>query len=273
MAEFPRLYCPICANNDLSRFTLHKGMDDKPFAAVCDVCRLCLECKLTADPINVYRESNYDKTRNKGEGGSRWSRFHHDCAVAKDRIKQVERVLSDGKTLSDFQSWQDVGCSNGAVGVALRSSAPHLSFCGFEADPETAKQASALTGLTIAPYSDWPLHAQAKPVISFYDVLEHVLNPVSMLEKAISRCVYTRLGLIVIECPDYGEVANSTSKFYSWKHRRVSDDVTEHLWHFSQPSLEYLRERLQSHASPATVKAVSYSRHIPGRLQAVWLVE
>lgn len=270
---FPRLYCPVCSNNDLKNFRLLRDLTDQPYAAVCNDCGLCMECKLTPDPINVYRAENYDKSRNKGAGGSRWTRFHHDCAVAKDRIEQLKRVLPTDFTLDDIGAWNDIGCSNGAVGVVLQGVLPHVSFHGVEADEKSADEVRALTGLTVSNRGSTTDY-KGLVIVSMYDVLEHVLNPLDMVSRAVHTCRASSVGgLIIIECPDYDDVAGSDAEFYTWKHRRVTDEVTEHIWHFSEASLERLRLRLNDVHSTATVSPVSYSRNIKGRLQAVWRVE
>ncbi len=256
MAVFDLLHCPIC--DDASQgFTLLTASDPLP-AYSCNGCGLGIETVLSRDPLGDYRRATYDDRRNAGIGGPRWPRFHHDTAVAALRLSQL------GTSVPSSGTWVDVGCSNGAfIALARRRG---WKVLGVEADTAAAEEVSRVVGLRVIDFSTWVAIAQgenahrAVDVISFFDVVEHLLDPVGVLRAAANAVVPG--GVIVVEVPDLTAAGDG---FSTWGHRRVTADFTEHLWHFNENSLDLLRVR----HLPGFVK-VRVARPVPGRLQVVW---
>ena len=99
-------------------------------------------------------------------------------------------------------------------------------------------------------------------VISFFDVLEHMFDPVAAVMQACNM-LRTTGGLLIIEVPHFYE-GMSPVEFVQWKHRRISQDITEHIWHFSETSLLTLLER---YAGDGNLVATVHP--IPGKLQII----
>ncbi|HUR56048.1 MAG TPA: methyltransferase domain-containing protein, partial [Gemmataceae bacterium] len=172
-----------------------------------------------------------------------------------DRLQQLAGVLPAPGY------WVDVGCSNGAMLALLRRRGWVVT--GVEADPAACAEVTSLTGLSVIPFSQWqPLAASRleATATSLYDVLEHCVDPVGVL-KAASRSLRPD-GVLIVEVPDFDTAPDD---FKTWKHRRVARSFTEHVWHFSERSLDCLRARHLSDLVPARV-----ARPVAGRLQVVW---
>ncbi len=104
----------------------------------------------------------------------------------------------------------DVGCSNGALGQALRAQVPGRTVWGIEADPAFCREASAridnvvqadLNGL------DWTetFATQRFDSVIFADVLEHLLDPWTVLRRAVA--VLSPGGVVVISVPNIRHVS------------------------------------------------------------------
>jgi len=258
VSEHKEIVCPICNSSDFEELT-HLP----PKAVKCKYCGLGIECSLTADPVNVYKSKNYDNViRNYGNGGSRWSRFHHDSSVSVKRLEQLSKYISHIQNTPKV--WLDVGCSNGAFLSTARRYGWQVR--GVEADVDNAKEVMELLGITTIPYSTWMismLNSNDSPMancVSLFDVLEHVLDPVSTIIAACNSL--KNGGVLVLEVPDFD---TASGDFINWKHRRCSNTVTEHIWHFSENSLDTLVKK----ASQNT-RVVGVNRPVPTKLQMVW---
>lgn len=220
-AGFDLLHCPVCDGPPVDPAVL----DTAPLAVRCSGCGLGIEADLRLSPT-AYARAEYDRHRNAGQGGNRWARFHHDSAVAACRFDQLAGVLPD----RPGRVWVDVGCGAGAHLAAARRRG--WTAAGVEADPDTAAEVTAVLGVPVFPYGAWVTTAAAGPaavdVVSFFDSLEHLLDPVGALVAAAAAV--RPGGLVVVEAPDLAAVR--PADFPRWKHRRNAE-FTEHVWHFS----------------------------------------
>lgn len=255
-----RVICPVCDGTD---FTV---LDTAPAASRCQFCGLGIEHTLAARPLSFYERGAYDATRDHGAGSDRWTRFHHDSAVAADRMGQLEKVLPATQNAKGL--WVDVGCSNGAVLVAARKRG--WQVVGTEFDRATADEVSRVLGFLVLEAAQWyaaanaPGNAGKANVVSLFDVLEHVLDPVGLLQAAVASLAAD--GIVVIEVPDFGTVAENPEAFVKWHHRRVKPgEAAEHQWHFTADALDTLRTRRLT-----GVAAVRTTRPVAGKLQVVW---
>lgn len=233
---YDKVICPICDGTEVIKLDGQKKDDNDKGVVKCVSCGLGIELSLRLNNAD-YSKTFYDQTR--GVGNGTWARFHHDSFVASERLKQLKTALP-----KDPGVWLDVGCSNGATISYLRRQG--WTVAGVEADPAFCQEVTSMVGAPIMPYRDWlasSLSLKARPsdgftVISFFDVLEHVIDPVAAIQAAVQSCS-SNGGLIVVEAPDFG----SCPDIYSWKHRRLHEGMTEHIWHFTKSSLEILFRR------------------------------
>lgn len=260
--SFDLLHCPVCDAADQGFTPLDPGTLTGFPAVQCRGCGLGIEQTLSADPVGPYARDAYDAARNAGAGGARWRRFHHDTAVAAARLAQL------GPSLPTGTAWVDVGCSAGALLALLRRRG--WQVLGVEADPATASEVTQALGVPVVNYQVWFSNAhrsyredQKADVVSFFDVVEHLLDPVGTLQAAAAGL--HNGGALVVEVPDLDAGLSGAEGFAKWKHRRISEAYTEHVFHFSERSLEQLRVRHLKH-----MVQVRLARPVEGRLQVVW---
>lgn len=249
-------FCPVCSNR--TDFITIAGPPGADMEAIrCGQCGLGIETWLRLDP-KAYSSETYDAVRNHGAGGDRWAKFHHDSAVASIRIEQLKDAISG---YLPEAVWVDVGCGNGAMPAELRRRG--WSVVGVEPDEDTCRSLGNLLGIQALPYASWlavsTMSPQAATVVSFFDSLEHMLDPVGTLIVASKSVVPG--GVIIIELPDLDV---GVDDFRNWKHRRISESFTEHIWHFCEGTLfRLVRDRLHD------FDILRVSRPVKGRLQAV----
>lgn len=261
MSAHDRLRCPICGCEGFEElFPAAADANDRQLYAAavrCSGCSLGIEQTLSPSPHTAYG-GEYDDKRNHDTGSDRWRRFHHDRAVAEDRLKQLTPVVGEPNN----RIWVDVGCNNGAFLVAARAAGWNVR--GVEADEDVVENLRATLGLTVWTYAHWTqagLAAGAKGgrVFSFFDVLEHMIDP------AGASLHQNRISLpgdyVVVEVPDL----DSAEPGKPWKHRRISADFTEHIWHFSKKSLRALFAKFLPDFAE-----VHCATPVPTKLQMVW---
>lgn len=241
-------YCPVCDNVDQSAFSVLSK--DHRFPAVrCGGCGLGIESVVYMSAVS-YEPDTYDHNRNDGVGAARFAKFNHDSGVAALRLAQLADALPKWPGF-----WVDVGCENTSLLTVLRRR--KWEVLGVEAVQPDFNP----TAVPIKSFVDWVAAPPPATVVSFNDVIEHLLDPVDALKTA-AKAVSTSLpGYIVIEVPDL----DSTNNFDKWKHRRITTTLTEHIYHFSEKSLKVLLER---HLPGFT--QVHIARPVSGRLQVVW---
>jgi hypothetical protein len=258
-----RLTCPICGGAEFQ--PLFDAVEDTIGRVVYAAAVRCAACDLGVEqtiriPDDAY-SAEYDKHRDQGQGSNRWSRFHHDRAVAEDRLRQLALVIGPPNN----RLWTDVGCNNGAFLVAARSAGWDVR--GVEADEKVAESLSATLGVRVADAETWATHGnpyghitnRGGMVVSLFDVLEHVLDPIGALLRV--QQLLSAGDFVVIEVPDL----DSAVPGESWRHRRISKEFTEHIWHFSAKALRAL---FAKHLP--LFEEVHCATPVPTKLQMVW---
>lgn len=261
---YDRVVCPVCDGTEFDELAT------APRAVRCRACGLGIEARVRL-PINAYRPDVYDAARDRGTGQDRWARFHHDSAVAADRLDQLKPLLPKTPVAATGRPlvWVDVGCNSGAFLVVARRRG--WEVVGVEADPAAAAQVGPAVGVQVLTPDVWAAYARQpagtkthpappKPfAVSLWDVLEHLLDPVHAFVTAAAALEPG--GLLVLDVPDLDQAGDLAT----WKHRRVTETFTEHLYHFSRASLEALASRFTPDLRP-----VRFTTPVPGKLQAVF---
>lgn len=253
-----RFCCPVCATR--------AGFQELGGGAVrCPKCGLGCETILRISAID-YRRDVYDERRDEGAGDNRWARFLHDSAVAEDRLEQFDVASRFGPMgAADPRAWLDIGCGNAALLAVLRRQGWDVR--GVEADEKTCQGITQLLGIRAFPFIELEAILNTAPtqtrgpfsVASFIDTLEHFLDPLAVLGLAV-RAV-KRGGLVIVEAPDLDDAGSS---FTTWKHRR-NKEFTEHIWHFSPTTMEFIRQ-----TRFPTMAAVHVAKPMAGRFQVIW---
>jgi SAM-dependent methyltransferase len=241
--------CPVCLD------TKYRAVLDDDYRQ-CYGCSLILQTRPPIDPAGIYRRANYDDRRTtKNNDVSVFSRFHHDFAVGCARLDQ----LGDSVPGIGHGPWVDYGC--GSCGFLAAARRRGYGVAGVEADPLFCAELSQLSGIDVVPAVDFLLDRVSirccRPaVLSFFDVLEHLLDPVCVLSQVAPRVQDG--GALVIEVPDVSTVSGDLS---AWKHYKPD----EHLTHWSHESLSHL---LNLCLKP--FHEVHVAAPVPGKLQVVW---
>lgn len=192
----------------------------------CTVCGFLFQATPPADPLGFYRRQRYDRVRRAHGGAPAFARFHHDLDVARNRVKYV-RPFAPARGV-----WLDVGTGNGAMLVA----ADEVGYeaIGVELHPRTAEEAAAVLGRRVLSMAEAFLDEHDPPiVVSFYDVLEHLVEPRGVLKRFARRLAPG--GVLAVEVPDAGS-ARARNLRGRWKH--VKPD--EHLGYFTESVLKRL---------------------------------
>jgi methionine biosynthesis protein MetW len=104
----------------------------------------------------------------------------------------------------------DVGCSNGALGAALRSEVPGRTVWGIEADPIFCREAAARIDRVVEADLNELAWAETFAThrfdaLIFADVLEHLRDPWTVLRDAVQ--VLAPGGVAVISLPNIRHVS------------------------------------------------------------------
>lgn len=258
-----RLTCPICGGAEFQ--PLFDAVEDTIGRVVYAAAVRCAACNLGVEqtiriPDDAYG-AEYDKHRDQGRGSDRWSRFHHDRAVAEDRLRQLAPVIGPPNN----RLWTDIGCNNGAFLVAARSAGWDVR--GVEADEKVAESLCTTIGVRVVDGETWATHANPYShianrdgmVVSLFDVLEHVLDPIGALLRV--QQLLSAGDFVVIEVPDLDSAVPSEV----WRHRRISKEFTEHVWHFSAKALRALFAKYMPR-----FEEVRCETPVPTKLQMAW---
>lgn len=243
------LVCPICDGDDFAT------LDEASSSYQCRQCTLGLEARPLADPLGTYERTAYDEQRVRNGHWPSWSRFHHDYAIGRARLSQLTRaqVLPDRTQLERFA---DYGCGNGAFLAAVRREGHKV--LGVELDEAFADEVGRVLGIRVLTTGDFLMHARAHTaqVLTLFDVLEHLIDPVGVLRQAV-ECLDAN-GILVLEVPDLSQHDGSLR---TWKHYKPG----EHGQMFTPLALNTMLERHFSGYAK-----VHEDIPIPGKLQVVW---
>jgi SAM-dependent methyltransferase len=144
-------------------------------------------------------------------------------------VSRLERYAGPGRLL-------DVGCGEGAFLRAARKRG--WEVFGTELTAETARFARESGGLDVRTGgpAEWGFEAGTFDAVTFWHVLEHVPDPVAMLEQC-ARLLRPG-GLIVVAVPNLRSLQAKLAGRH-WFHL----DVPYHVSHFSPASLDVALRR------------------------------
>ncbi len=137
----------------------------------------------------------------------------------------------------------DVGCSRGRFGTTLRTARPDVRMFGIEPDPDAAAEAAAHYEQVTCGYfpDDLPVGGTYDCIV-FNDVLEHVVDPWSMLDRAKERLAPG--GRIVASIPNVRHyiVVRNLALRGRWDYADWGVLDRTHLRFFTRASIEELFE-------------------------------
>jgi len=129
----------------------------------------------------------------------------------------------------------DIGCGAGEWLSRMRTAYPQAEIFGFETDKETAETAAMLSGADVR-YGNflnngWP--SNAFNVITFWDVLEHIPNPLQVMQE-VKRLLKPH-GHVIIVSPNIECIYSQIFKQF-W-YALLFD---QHLYHYSKNTVSQL---------------------------------
>jgi len=250
--------CPICTGS-MNPTKVHArdrlATGDGPFSVIeCRACEFGLAVpQLSEEELGpYYAESYYEGYyEHSGEGsGNRLlmrlrDKFRHRAAERRYgsppfRFEGIEpaRVL-------------DVGCGSGAL-------LEHLAAQGWKPygiDPSTAAVAAARRcGAEVHEGTVWdhPWQGETFEAITFHHALEHVVDPVGVLEQV--RGLLAPGGVIAIAVPNW-----SCWQRHLFRNRWAPLDLPRHQQHFSPRALTRLAEKLDLEVAEVDTSSMSIS--------------
>jgi SAM-dependent methyltransferase len=216
--------CPLCGGPS-ARWLVKNGFAIQR----CDACA----CRFLA-PGDVPRdlESLYSVEYFEGGVATGYPTYRRDAPMLErnfaERVRWIERWHEPGRIL-------DVGAAYGYFVKAARLAGWDAS--GIELAPDVAREGERLAGAPIVA-GDF-LEVALEPgydVITMFDVIEHMRDPLACLRRA--RELLAPGGLVVIET---GDVASAWARLLG--RRWYFLDPPQHVWYFSADGLERLLER------------------------------
>lgn len=190
----------------------------------------CPECGLIRkDPLPVYNEISkiYDKNYYEGNGQIGYTSYLNQraelLALARERLEFVMRYIRSGRLL-------DVGCATGEfLEVANKIG---WTVTGVEISNFSSSIARERTGLDIRTGTLAECGGQDEfDVITMWDMLEHVIDPVEELRKTYQ--LLRKKGLILVCTPNASSLRAIREKD-NWHGYRVS---LEHLYFFTPKTI------------------------------------
>ena len=207
--------CNLCGSFDLSRlFTATRSGKQ----VVC--CRRCGLVFFDPQPrraVVLYSPEYFDRE------------FPEDQAA--DQIRLAHRWLARIEREIDVGRLLDVGCGVGRFLLAARQRG--WKTVGIDIAPAAVQKATATSGTTVLQgdlSGTRPAGMPSVDVVTMWDVLEHLLDPVGDLRRA--REWLRPGGLIVIQTQNVNSVSAA------WMRQRWEQFVEYHLFHFSTRTVQ-----------------------------------
>lgn len=197
------------------------------------VVAACADCGCHFVPDPVPAAATYDEAYFAGEGECGYGDYLADreliLANFARRARWIARLAPGGRVL-------DVGAAYGFFVAAARACG--FSACGLEPVPACAAFARRELDVDIftGRIEDAPLPAGSFDVVTLFDVIEHLPQPLVALRRI--RELLTPGGIVVVETGDLGGLLVRVigSRWYYY-------DPPQHLTYFSVESLEQLLAR------------------------------
>jgi len=230
-AELEEAACLFCPRGTATE----QRFSDPPFAVVrCTGCGLVfVSPRVAAHRVTDLYGAQYWLSPSAKDYG--YTDYRADAARWRRTYEVRARVL-DGRIAAPGRVL-DVGCAAGYFLGVMR--ARGWDAWGIEVSAPIAAEARAALGdehVHVGSLSDAPYERSSFDLITFWDVVEHLPDPVAALRQA--RELLAPGGLLLVETQDVGS-AFARLMGRRWQHFKQA----EHLWHFSRSTLPLLLER------------------------------
>ena len=228
--------CPACGVSQVALLctvsdTLHHGPGEFPIVRCVDCGHIYAQRVPAAASLARYYPPDYSpyRTAIQDEPAAilRWARRRN----IRNRRRVVERIRGEGE-----RRLLDVGCSTGIFLDEMRTAG--WDVAGIEPNRGAADYARGRFGLTVnsneLPYAGLP--AWSYDLVTFWDALEHTLDPLATLCEA--NRVLASQGFVVLTLPNHNGV-DRTLFGCGWN----GYDAPRHLHSFTTNSLRVILSR------------------------------
>jgi 2-polyprenyl-3-methyl-5-hydroxy-6-metoxy-1,4-benzoquinol methylase len=252
LAKSPCNYCGGQNHNRLFDGTY-------PNIVKCSSCDLVFNAVMPSEQelAMIYTEEYYKSGDSLERGYSNYLEDRSNITkTATKRIRDIEKFKSGGSLL-------DVGCAFGFFLDVARERG--WTTTGVEISQFAAEYAARELQLNVINHSieSWECQAMAYDVITMWDLLEHLRDPLGTLQKLASALKED--GILVLSTPDIDSLPAKLmkEKWLGWKLQN------EHLYYFSYTTLEQM---LRS-AGLVIAQRTHIGKHVPFELfvDRLWL--
>ena len=232
--------CVLCGRSETKLIARKGQFGWATYVSICESCGLVfLNPRWTKDGYNYFYASEYDQ----------YYRFDEDKATEKEQRKaKVVWERLEQYTPRRFASALDIGCGLGWCLHTIQQASPETHIAGIEPSDTCSEHfVNQIGGELVARDvdSDWYLANQERfDLIIFRHVLEHLLDPVAVLEKVAQAM--SPQGVLYIAVPDMMHPDGSLSDFW---YRCV------HTYYYSKPTLARIAAR--AGLQPVTIQEES----------------
>jgi SAM-dependent methyltransferase len=228
--------CPACGASQAALLCtvsdrLHHGPGEFPVVQCTECGHIFVQRVPAPESMALYYPSDYAPYRTAIQDEPvallRWAR--HRNARARRRV--AERACGEG-----HRRLLDVGCSTGIFLDEMRTAG--WDVAGIEPNPGAAEYARSRFGLTVNSNEllDAGLPAAGFDLVSFWDTLEHTLDPLATLREA--NHVLAPQGFVVLTLPNHDGLDRRI-----FGHGWNGYDAPRHLHAFTKNSLGVILSR------------------------------
>lgn len=219
--------CPLC-NSNIKLFRAPRDSGGKTWHIYrCVSCEVAfLNPMLEGAELDSYYDSDYygpEHQRLHGAGESLIPLFR------RARAKRIKKLIPPhGAVL-------DVGCGRGIMLAILQREG--FKCVGVERS-ETSARSAKLAGVEVfaGDLQDVPFERESFDMITYWQVLEHIENPLQALKRSFE--LLKPQGKLLLQVPNVDGFQSLLSRDH-WFHL----DPPRHLWHFNARSLDYLAQK------------------------------
>ncbi len=217
--------CPVCgAAESQPEFSKHSVQ-----YVCCDNCSARYSAQIAARLDDVYKSQDYlaySKEDTDEHYNYRRERF------GRERVGILEKYCGD---LTD-KRLLDVGCGNGYFLSVAMGKCRHCY--GTEFSDKLREFTQHKTGLTVFSQSLDDLPERGFDIITLFDVIEHIPEPVPFM-RSVGRLLNPG-GSVLIFTPNFDSFSIRVMREYS-----SIIDPTEHVVLYTLPSLQFLAKQLR----------------------------
>jgi SAM-dependent methyltransferase len=223
----PPFACPVCASNKAHIAAEHRGLR----VARCEECGHGYVWPVPpADFLDaIYRDPSYY------QGAAESIGFHDYESLAPARSRMFARHLARIEADVEKGRLLDVGCATGDFLKVARARGWQV----LGADPSAARAQVEAAGIALVGTNvhDVDVEAGSLDAITFWDVLEHVTDPLADLTQA--RKLLKPGGVLALTVPDSANLLARVSgrRWFGYK------TAGEHLQFFTRASLRIAFEK------------------------------